>query len=239
MTVEAPAVLVVDDEPGLRALLEQYLVGRGFAVRTAAGGAEMRAQLRQGRIDVILLDVNMPGESGLALLSWLRSTGDQRPVILLTSRHELEDRVGGVRAGADDYVVKPFEPREVLARLRAVLRRVPPRPAPTAGGPVRLGRCWFDPARNRLTAAVDGEEVPLTVGEGELLRALLRHPGMTVARSRLAELTTGQDRGGRGVDAHIVRLRRKLEPDAARPCILVTQAGSGYTLLPGDGLADG
>lgn len=236
MTTRQPAVLVVDDEPSLRALLEQYLGGRGFAVRLASGGAEMRAALREEPVDLILLDVNMPGESGLALLGWLRASGDRRPVILLTSRHELDDRVGGVRAGADDYIVKPFEPREVLARLRAVLRRVPPQPAPVAGaGPIRLGRCWFDPTANRLTRAADGAEVPLTAGEGELLRALARHPGLTLSRARLAELACGEDRGGRGVDSHIVRLRRKLEADPSRPTVLVTRPGSGYALLPGEG----
>lgn len=144
--------------------------------------------------------------------------------------------VGGVRAGADDYIVKPFEPREVLARLRAVLRRVPPQPAPVASaGPIRLGRCWFDPTANHLTRAADGAEVPLTAGEGELLRALARHPGLTLTRARLAELTCGEERGGRGVDSHIVRPRRKLEADPARPAILVTRPGSGYALLPGEG----
>jgi DNA-binding response OmpR family regulator len=233
-----PTVLVVDDEPGLRALLQQYLSGRGLAVRTAADGSEMRAQLRQGRIDAVLLDVNLPGESGLALLDWLRASGDDRPVILLTSRHELADRVGGVRAGADDYVVKPFEPRELLARLRAVLRRVPRRvsPPPASSPPLLLGQCWFNPAASRLTGA-DGGEVALTAGEAELLRALLRHPGVTVERARLAELVCGQG-GGRGLDAHVLRLRRKLEPDPARPRVLVTRPGSGYALVPGDGAAD-
>ena len=235
----APTVLVVDDEPALRALLEHYLSGRGFAVRTAASGAEMRVQLRQAPIDAVLLDVNLPGESGLALLAWLRSSGDDRPVILLTSRQALADRVGGVRTGADDYVVKPFEPRELLARLRAVLRRAPRRatPTPAAGPPLRLGRCWLDPIANRLTDATDGGEVALTAGEAELLRALLRHPGITVERPRLAQLVCGRD-DGRGLDAHVLRLRRKLEPDPARPRVLVTRPGSGYALLPGDGAAE-
>lgn len=236
MTARQPAVLVVDDEPSLRALLEQYLSSRGFVVRLASGGAEMRAALREEPVDLILLDVNMPGEGGLALLGWLRASGDRRPVILLTSRHELDDRVGGVRAGADDYIVKPFEPREVLARLRAVLRRAPPEPSPmAAAGPIRLGRCWYDPTANRLTRAADGAEVPLTAGEAELLRAMARLPGLTLSRARLAGLASGEERGGRGVDAHILRLRRKLEPDPARPAILVTRPGSGYALLPGEG----
>ena len=232
MSAQAPAVLVVDDEPGLRALLEDYLTGHGFLVRLACDGTTMRARLREERVDVLLLDVNMPGESGLALLDWLRASGDQRPVILLTSRHELEDRLGGVRSGADDYIVKPFEPREVVARLRAVLRRAPAGPPPAGGAAlIRLGRCWFDPATGRLTGIDDGAPVPLTAGECELLRALLRHPGTTLSRAQLA----GGEDGGRGVDSHIVRLRRKLEPDPARPSILVTRPGSGYALLPGAG----
>ena len=232
-----PSVLVVDDEPGICALLERYLGARGLTVRTAHDGASMRQRLRDGPVDAVLLDVNMPGEGGLSLLAWLRSLGDLRPVILLTSRHELSDRVGGVRAGADDYVVKPFEPRELLARLRAVLRRCPPAGAAQRSAnvaPIRLGRCWYDPIAHRLSDARDGADVPLTAGESEVLRNLVRRAGMTVERARLAEAACGS-REGRGLDAHIMRLRRKLEPDPARPAVIVTRSGQGYAVVPGAG----
>lgn len=239
-----PCVLVVDDEADLRALLVHYLGRRGLTVREAADGAGMRASLAAEPVDLLVLDVTMPGESGLDLLAELRARGDDVPVVMLTGRDALDDRLAGLGRGADDYVTKPFEPRELLARIRAVLRRTPARnrqrpvkPAAPAPRPVRLGHCLFEPAAGRLTLARDGSEIPLTALELELLRVMLRHPNMPLSRARLAELAHGcpAPAGSRGIDASVLRLRRKLEPDPGRPRVLRTARGEGYALVPGEG----
>ena len=236
-------VLVVDDEPALRALLADFLGRRGLAVREAADGLAMRAALAAEPADVVVLDVTMPGESGLDLLADLRARGDDVPVVLLTACDGLDDRLAGLGRGADDYVTKPFEPRELLARIRAVLRRAPPRPRRPAAQPaaetrtVRFGRCILEPASGRLRLARDGTEVPLTAMELDLLRVMLRHQGVPLPRHRLEELAHGVagGSGGRAVDTRIHRLREKLEPDPANPRVLRTVRGEGYLLVPGPG----
>ncbi len=237
-------VLVVDDEPALRALLVDFLGRRGLEVTEAADGAGMWDCLAAGPVDLIVLDVTMPEQSGLDLLLELRARGDDVPVVMLTGLDGLGDRLTGLGRGADDYVTKPFEPRELLARIRAVLRRAPARPRRPAPNPVEkprlycLGRCLFDPANGRLTSAQDGTEVLLTGMELDLLRLMLRHPDVPLSRERIEEFAHGipGGSGGRGVDARIRRLRQKLEPDPSRPRVLRTLRGEGYVLATGEGV---
>lgn len=233
-------ILVVDDEADLRDLVAHFLGRRGLAVAEAENGAAMRARLAAERFDLIVLDINMPDESGLDLLTWLRASGDDVPVVMLTAREALEDRLTGLGRGADDYVTKPFEPRELLARIRAVLRRIPQKqrttsPAPVPSAAIDLGRGRFDPATGKLTANPGGDEIPLTTGELQLLRVMLRHANMPLARNRLEELALGAvgGAGSRAIDAHVYRLRQKLEPDPAQPQVLRTVRGAGYLLTPG------
>ncbi|HRO10861.1 response regulator [Amaricoccus sp.] len=228
-------ILVVDDEPDLRALLADYLGMQGFAVRTAADAAELDARLTEEPADVIVLDINMPGENGLAALARLRAAGSRAGVILLTAAGTLGDRVAGLGDGADDYVVKPFEPRELLARLRAVLRRLEARGAAPAALPVarplvRMGRCSFD-AEARCLRSPEGEEIALTAMEYDLLEVFSRHPRQVLSRQRLAELAHGRPLapGDRSIDIRITRLRAKIGEDART---LRTVHGEGYVFDP-------
>jgi DNA-binding response OmpR family regulator len=229
-------IIVVDDEPDLRALLEDYLTLQGFAVRTADGPAALEAALADRPADVVVLDVNMPGGNGFDALARLRSEGVAAGVIMLTARGEQADRVTGLAAGADDYLVKPFEPRELLARVRAVVRRMPSEaaaPAQRRRPPVRMGNCSFDPEARRLTDA-NGAEVELTAMEFDLLSVLARHPRQTLSRARLAELAHGRPLapGDRSIDIRITRLRAKLGEDARAPKTLRTVHGEGYVFDP-------
>jgi DNA-binding response OmpR family regulator len=233
----APQIIVVDDEPDLRALLEDYLGLQGFAVRCADGPAALDRALAERPADVIVLDVNMPGGSGFDALARLRAAGVAAGVIMLTARAEPADRITGLAGGADDYLVKPFEPRELLARIRAVLRRLPPPAAPAPADrrrpPVRMGTCSFDVEARRLLDA-SGAEVALTAMEFDLLSVLARHPRQTLSRSRLAELAHGRPLapGDRSVDIRITRLRAKLGEDARAPRTLRTVHGEGYVFDP-------
>jgi DNA-binding response OmpR family regulator len=228
-------IVVVDDEPDLRGLLEDYLGGHGFEVAVAEDAAALDRRLAEGRADLIVLDVNMPGESGIAALARLRAAGCRAGVVLLTAAAELGDRLIGLGDGADDYMVKPFEPRELLARLRAVLRRIDPTPdrrdvAPAAP---RLGAATFD-SRARCLRAADGTEITLTAMEFDLLSVFLRHPRQILSRSRLAELAHGRPLGpgDRSVDIRVARLRQKIGEDPAAPRTLRTVHGEGYVFDP-------
>ena len=230
-------VLVVDDEPDLRALLADYLGMQGYAVRTAEDAAELDARLAEGPADVIVLDINMPGETGLAALARLRAAGNRAGVILLTAAGTLSDRLTGLSDGADDYVVKPFEPRELLARIRAVLRRLEAQgeraePAP-ARPALRMGRCTFD-AEARCLRDPEGGEIALTAMEYDLLEVFSRHPRQVLSRSRLAELAHGRPLapGDRSIDIRITRLRAKIGEDARTPRTLRTVHGEGYVFDP-------
>ncbi|MFO1069484.1 MAG: response regulator transcription factor [Geminicoccaceae bacterium] len=237
---QRPRILVVDDEADLRALLNDYLVPRGMQVRQAGDGRAMHAILGSEAIDLVVLDVTMPGENGFELLAGLRAAGNEVPVVMLTSRDGLDDRLSGLSRGADDYVTKPFDPPELMARIRAVLRRVPAgtRPGPArqaeAAAAMRLGRCLFEPASGRLTL-VEGDEVPLTALELEVLRAMARHPNLPLSRRQLDELAWGTSggSGARGLDALMLRLRRKIEVDPEHPAVLRTVRGEGYLLEVG------
>ena len=219
----APHLLIVDDDKRIRDLLAHYLRDNGFRVSVSADAAEARAALRWLAFDLIILDVMMPGESGLSLAQTLRAESDV-PILMLTARSEPEHRVDGLELGVDDYMAKPFDPRELLLRLQNILRRRETAVAPPEE--VRFGECVFQLARGELTRA--GDPVKLTDRERELLRQFARTPGETIARYELlGEEATGTDRA---IDVQINRLRRKIEVDPANPVHLQTVRGRGYVL---------
>lgn len=210
-------VLVVDDDARLRRLLRRYLGDNGFLVATARDAADARAKLASLAFDILVLDVMMPGEDGAAFARALRAQGADPPILMLTAMDAPEARIAGLESGADDYLAKPFEPRELALRLRAILRR-----ARSARRPVRFGRFAFDPA----TGAFEGDAA-LTASEVGLLRALAERPGEAVSRAALGAATRVAERS---VDVRIARLRRKIEPDPRRPRYLATVRGAGYVL---------
>lgn len=228
VAADAPHILVVDDDTRLRELLRRYLAGEGFRVTAAADAAEARERLAGVAFDLIVLDVMMPGESGLELTESLRRTHDT-PIVLLTARGAPEDRIAGFEHGADDYLAKPFEPRELLLRIRTILRRTAAAPS-AAEGPVTLGEAVFDPERGTLTRA--GETVRLTGGEAALLAALARRAGEILTREDIAAALGQADAGERAIDVQVTRLRRKIEPDPREPVFLQTVRGRGYVLKP-------
>ncbi len=224
-------VLVVDDDARLRALLSRYLAEQGFRVTTAGHAAEAREQMRFMQPDVLVLDVMMPGENGLSLTHSLREGHAGLPILLLTARGAPEDRIAGFEAGADDYLGKPFEPYELVLRLRAMLRRVAP-PSPTEpAGPVSLGTLTFDVERAELRGS--NGVVHLTGGEAALLQALARKPGEVLSRDWIVETLGMDETGERAIDVQVTRLRRKIEADPREPRFLHTVRGRGYVLKPG------
>jgi two-component system phosphate regulon response regulator OmpR len=228
-----PHLLVVDDDARLRELLRRYLSESGFRITTAADALEARGHLSSFAFDLVVLDVMMPGESGLDLTQSLRL--EQRhdmPILLLTARGAPEDRIAGFEAGADDYLGKPFEPRELVLRIRALLRRAPPSPSTGApAGPIRIGEAEFDPDRGELRDATG--PIRLTGGEAALLTALARKPHEVLSREEIAEALGMDDSGERAIDVQVVRLRRKIEADPREPRFLHTVRGRGYILKPG------
>jgi two-component system phosphate regulon response regulator OmpR len=231
MIVDAQHILVVDDDTRLRELLRRYLTDNGFTVSVARDAAEARRLLAGLAFDLMVVDVMMPGENGFAFTASLRETSTV-PILLLTARGETEDRIEGLEAGADDYLVKPFEPRELLLRISTILRRVSQpaeaEPEPNTGT-VRLGLCVFDLERGELTR--DGEPVRLTSQEESLLRALAQNAGGTLSRETLIrESRVGSNE--RAVDVQVTRLRRKIETNPRMPRYLQTVRGEGYVLRP-------
>ena len=226
MTDSEPHLLVVDDDARLLSLLRRYLADSGFRVTIAGDAAEARANLASFAFDLVVLDVMMPGESGLDLTRALRREG-RVPVLLLTAMAEPEDRINGLEQGADDYLSKPFEPRELVLRIRNILQR---RPAAAAGKrEVRFGGCRFDIVRGELFRG--GEIVHLTAAEASLLASLAQKAGQPVPREELA--ISGQFSGNvRNVDVQMTRLRRKIERDPRFPRYLQTVRGTGYALNP-------
>jgi two-component system phosphate regulon response regulator OmpR len=227
-------ILVVDDDERLRRLLVRYLSDHGFRVTAAADAAEARACLRSLRPDLMILDVTMPGETGLDLVDDLRRSGDaELPVLLLTARGAPEDRIAGFEAGADDYLGKPFDPYELVLRARSLLRRTGNvlAAAPVDIGPVRLGDAEFDPGRGELRNA--GGPIRLTGGEIALLTALARKPNEILSREEIAEALGMEEPGERAIDVQVTRLRRKIERDSREPRFLHTVRGRGYVLKPG------
>ncbi len=225
-------ILVVDDDARLRALLSRYLAENGFRVSTAEHAAEARDRLRFLQPDLIVLDVMMPGENGLSLTESLRREHGDLPVLLLTARGAPEDRIAGFEAGADDYLPKPFDPRELVLRIRAMLRRAPP-PLP-AGQPdtqVPLGPLCFNTERGELRGP--SGPVRLTGGEAALLGALARRPNEVLSREDIAAALGMDEAGERAIDVQVTRLRRKVEQDPREPRFLHTVRGRGYVLKPG------
>ena len=231
MSGEAAHVLVVDDDARLRGLLSRYLAEQGFRVTVAAHAAEARDKLRVVQPDLVVLDVMMPGESGLDLTAALRRERAGVPILLLTARGAPEDRIAGFESGADDYLGKPFEPYELVLRLRAMLRRVVPAAPVEPLGPLRLGRMVFEVERG-LLAGLDGP-VHLTGAESALLQALGRRPGEVLSREGLVEALQMDEAGERAIDVLVTRLRRKVEADPREPRFLQTVRGRGYVLKPG------
>jgi len=229
---EDPAhILVVDDDTRLRELLRRYLVGSGHLVTTAADAAEARANLALLAFDLIVLDVMMPGESGLELTRSLRES-DDTPVLLLTARGDPDDRIAGLEAGADDYLSKPFQPRELLLRINSILRRqAAGRPVSPVeeNRPIRLGGLTYHPDRAELRAG--DEPVRLTTAEEALLRVLAQTPNTVLTREELTERARVPG-NARTVDVQVTRLRRKIEPDPREPRYLQTVRGEGYVLRP-------
>jgi two-component system phosphate regulon response regulator OmpR len=224
-------LLVVDDDARLRALLQRFLSEQGFRVSTAADAAAARAQLAAVAYDLLVLDVMMPGETGLELVESLRRQGKDVPVLMLTARGGPEDRVAGFEMGADDYLAKPFEPRELALRIRTILRRVAPPAQPLTVAPVQLGMRWFDAERSELRGP-EGT-VRLTGGEAALLDALARRAGDVLSREEIAAALGTPEAGERAIDVQVTRLRRKIEPDPREPRYLHTVRHRGYVLRPG------
>ena len=224
-------LLVVDDDPRLRELLARYLGEQGFRVSTVADGAAMDALLAHGRPDLVILDLMLPGEDGLSIARRLRAR-DHMPIIILSARGEDVDRIVGLEVGADDYLPKPFNPRELLARIRAVLRRRAAAGATPAGRTHRFGPFTLDVTRHTLMR--DAEEVALTAGEFALLRVLAEHPSRVLTRDQLIEHLKGYERSAfdRSIDVRVTRLRRKIEDDPAAPRYLRTVWGEGYLFTP-------
>jgi two-component system phosphate regulon response regulator OmpR len=224
-----PHLLVVDDDARLRELLRRYLSDHGFRVTAAADAAEARTRLASFAFDLMVLDVMMPGENGLDLTAALRGepAGPRVPILLLTARGEPEDRVNGLEKGADDYLAKPFEPRELVLRIRNILQRRPA--ADDAEGTLRFGAFRFDQSRGELSRG--GDNVHLTAAEAGLLAILAQRAGEPVSREELSQ--AGPLSGNiRNVDVQVTRLRRKIERDPRYPRYLQTVRGTGYVLKP-------
>lgn len=246
---DAPHIVVTDDDDDVRAMIAEYLSANGFDVSTADGGAALRRIVAEREVDAVVLDLRMPGEDGLALTRFLRRE-TRAGVLMLTAAGETSERVHGLETGADDYMAKPAALRELLARLKAVLRRVeaapdaPPRePAPDRPAPVRnvvrLGRATLDLDAHRLLDE-RGCDLALTTAEFALLSTFVGRPNRVLSRRQLRDLTPGSSREAddRSIDIRIARVRRKIEPDPARPTVIKTVRGFGYVFRPGPAVDD-
>lgn len=232
MAAIVPQVLVVDDEPMVREVVVRYLERDGVRVHEVGDGDAALAWLGSNRPDLVVLDIMLPGTDGLAVLRRIRADGDV-PVVLLTARTDEVDRVVGLELGADDYVVKPFSPRELAARVRNMLRRASAAPPPPAAAALDFGALRVDPGAREV--AVDGAVVPLTPKEFDLLHVLARSPRQVFSRSQLLELvweSSPDFQDPATVTVHVGRLRQKLEPDPDHPRWIVTAWGVGYRFEP-------
>lgn len=233
---DTPRVLVVDDDPDARWMVETYLGKHGFSIDSADGGVEMRERFAAADYDLVILDITMPGEDGLTLAHYLREHHDVG-IVMLTAAGEVVDRIVGLEVGADDYMTKPFEPRELLARVKSVLRRIADEaPAEKAvdAPDATLRHAAFGDFRLDLDRGLlhdaDGVEVALTQMEFDLLKAFAQHPNKVLSRDQLLDLAHNRawDPYDRSIDIRIARLRRKIEPDPARPRVIRTVRGAGY-----------
>ena len=240
--MEVTRVLVVDDDASVRQMLTDYLSAHGYEVRQAASGAAMRAELARALPAVVLLDIGLPGEDGLTLARYLRQE-TTAAIIMLTAAAEVVDRVIGLELGADDYIAKPFDAREVIARIKSVLRRAVPAgpqpaapPAPALPEQIRFGRFVLNLASHQLFGD-DGTQVPLTSMEFDLLKALGTHPGRALNRDQILDLAHSREWEpfDRSIDIRIARIRRKIEVDATQPRLIRTVRGVGYMFVPDPG----
>ena len=236
MAEQKTRVLVVDDDRRLRDLLNRYLTEQGYTVRTVSDATEMNRQLARERYDLMILDLMLPGEDGLSICRRLRGGGENMPIIMLTAKGDEVDRIVGLEIGADDYLPKPFNPRELVARIQAVMRRRPPAAPPGAPATdlqiVEFGPFRFNLAARSLTR--NGEDVALTTGEFALLKVLVQHPRVPLSRDKLMELARGREFGAfdRSIDVQVSRLRRLVEADPAKPVYIQTVWGFGYVFVP-------
>lgn len=235
-------ILVVDDDARLRDLLNRYLNEQGFAVRAVHDAIEMNRHLAREHYDLMILDLMLPGEDGLSICRRLRGGGEKMPIIMLTAKGDEVERIVGLEIGADDYLPKPFNPRELVARIQAVLRRQPPAAPPGAPSTdhqvVEFGPFRLDLAARSLMRA--GTEVPLTTGEFALLKVLTQHPRNPLSRDKLMELARGREFGAfdRSIDVQVSRLRKLIETDPSKPAYIQTVWGFGYVFIP-DGKSAG
>jgi two-component system phosphate regulon response regulator OmpR len=230
-------ILIVDDDRDIRESMGEYLQGHGYEVALADGGEAMRRALAAALPDVVLLDLNMPGEDGLSLARWLRANHDVG-IIMVTGAGEVVDRVVGLEVGADDYLAKPFDPRELRARLKSVLRRTrgqggAPAARVDAGKRVKVGRCTLDLQTHQLVGP-DGEDLPLTGMEFDLLRVFVERPNQVLSRDQLLTHTRNREWEpfDRSIDIRMARLRKKIEADPEKPKTLKTVRGAGYIFIP-------
>ena len=239
-------ILVVDDESELRDMVDEYLSSKGFVVMQAENGTAMRQVLSEQPVDLVLLDIRMPGEDGLTLARYLREHHDVG-IIMLTAVADVVDRIVGLEMGADDYITKPYDPRELLARVKSVLRRSGPETAEapperaqeavsaeTPSG-IPFGRCTLDLDAHRLFEE-DGSEVPITSMEFDLLKAFATHPNRVLSRDQLLDMAHNRDWDpfDRSIDIRIARIRRKIEADPAKPQTIKTVRGAGYIFVPSE-----
>jgi two-component system, OmpR family, phosphate regulon response regulator OmpR len=235
-TTRTDKILVVDDDARIRDLLRRYLAQEGFDVIQAEDGKALSRILLRDTVDLIVLDLMMPGEDGLSICRRLRAANDRTPIIMLTAKGEDVDRIVGLEVGADDYLSKPFNPRELLARIHAVLRRRPTPEVPGAPSSdnetIQFGPFSFDLGARALNK--DGTELPLTTGEFAMLKALVRHPRQPLSREKLAQLARGREFEpfDRSLDVQVSRLRKLIENDASAPRFIQTVWGVGYVFVP-------
>ena len=231
MISDGPHILLIDDDIRLRELLHKYLSENNFRVTAADNAIVAREQMKRVYFDLLVLDLMMPGENGLEFAKSIRSTNNLSrdvPILMLTAMGETEDRIGGLEVGGDDYMIKPFEPRELLLRIKSILRRVP-REDNFVQGKANMGAMVFDPARQELS---QGEKiVGLTSGESNLLKILAERPGVVFSREDLSNYLA-LDSGERAIDVQVNRLRQKIELDPKSPRYLQTVRGRGYILRP-------
>jgi two-component system, OmpR family, phosphate regulon response regulator OmpR len=233
--MENKHILAVDDDAGLRELLQEYLTAQGYQVTAVADGAAMDAHLAEHTADLVILDLMLPGEDGLSLARRLRTRGDV-PIIMLSARGDDVDRIVGLEVGADDYLAKPFNPRELLARIRALLRRTE---SPHPGNEVvkqgihRFGEFLLNIESRDLHR--NGNTIPLTAGEFNLLRIFVEHPNRVLSRDSIMDMLKGYERSpfDRSIDVRVTRLRRKIEDDPNTPLYIRTVWGEGYLFAPG------
>lgn len=234
-------ILILDDDMRLRELLKRYLSEQGFVVDAVPDAAAMDRVLTRERFDLLVLDLMLPGEDGLTICRRLRAADNHMPIIMLTAKGDDVDRIMGLEMGADDYISKPFNPRELLARIHAILRRQPPKPLPGAPAPLQGGQSIFhfgpyDFNLSNRTLTKGGQQVNLTSGEYALLRVLVSHPRDPLSREKLMDMARGREHEvfDRSIDVQISRLRRLIEEDSGKPRYIQTVWGFGYVFVPDD-----